>query len=423
MIAETFNSGFKWAHDTYAAISAARNGKIYYILCSEEKLIAGRMYAFDPIDESIDFIGDLSDFCGLKDSRCIAQGKSHVPFYEKEGVLFFGTHVGHYEMIEGMERLPASMHDGIGLYPGGHFLSYDMSTGKISNLVQVPNGEGILTMAHDGTRNQLYGITWPSGHLIRYDLGQSQLFDLGPISKKGEAGAVGQDYRVLCRSMFVDPRNGNLYFTVADGDIYYYHYSKNRIEKFEPLNMRLDYFGHYLPDQPGSMAYNWRRICWHPSEQVVYGIHGNSGYLFRLDVAEPSLEIVRRLTSMPSQQSGMYDQYSYGYLGFDLAPDGETIYYLTGSPIYENGKRVVGESSINKGGSRGLENLHLITYHIPTDHYTDHGPIFYSDGSRPTFVNSIAINADGDVYTLARMEREGRTITDLVKISNPFQNG
>ena len=74
------------------------------------------------------------------------------------------------------------------------------------------------------------------------------------------------------------------------------------------------------------------------------------------------------------------------------------------------------------GAARGLENLNLITYHIPTNKYTDHGPIFYEDGSRPTYVNSIAIGEDGTVYTLARFEHEGKEIEDLVKIPNPFEN-
>ena len=79
-----------------------------------------------------------------------------------------------------------------------------------------------------------------------------------------------------------------------------------------------------------------------------------------------------------------------------------------------------GVDEIAMGAAKGLENLHLVTYHIPSDTYTDHGPIFYEDGSRPTYVNSIAIGKDGTVYTLARFQHEGKEVEDLVKISNPF---
>ncbi|SHF64900.1 hypothetical protein SAMN05444274_10750 [Mariniphaga anaerophila] len=52
----------------------------------------------------------------------------------------------------------------------------------------------------------------------------------------------------------------------------------------------------------------------------------------------------------------------------------------------------------------------------------DHGAIFYEDGTRPTYANSIAIDRDGCVYTLARFKHAGKRIEDLVKIPNPFNN-
>lgn len=108
------------------------------------------------------------------------------------------------------------------------------------------------------------------------------------------------------------------------------------------------------------------------------------------------------------------------YSGFDLGPDGQTIYYLTGGPIFSDGKRVEGELEIGLGGARGLENLHLVTYNIPNKKYIDHGAIFYTDGKRPTWVNSIAIGSDGNVYTLARFKHNGKVIEDLIKIPDSF---
>ena len=112
----------------------------------------------------------------------------------------------------------------------------------------------------------------------------------------------------------------------------------------------------------------------------------------------------------------MNDQFSYGYLGFTLGPDGRTLYYLTGGPVYVAGKRLAGKEKIAMGDAKGLENLHLITYDIPTRGYKDHGPVFYLDGQRPTYVNSIAVGRDGSVYTLARITENGNTRTDLLQI-------
>lgn len=420
LIATKYYSGFGKAHDTYHAISAASDGKIYYVLSSESIDQGGQMYVYDPGTDTTKFMADLTDICGEKNQKAVPQGKSHVSFYESKGKLYFATHIGYYELIDDMERLPENVPPGYKLYPGGHFLSYDLGRGKFKDLATAPYGEGILAMTMDEEREQIYAISWPKGHFLHYDIDKDTLKDLGQISANGEAGIPGADYRVLCRSLFVDPRDGAVYFSTAEGDIYFYTPGTTGIQKVEGVDLRLDYLGQYDPTRPGSMGYNWRKIFWYPAEEVAYGVHGNSGYLFRFDPRGRRIELVERITSEPSRRSGMYDQFSYGYLGFQLGPDGETIYYLTGGPIYVDGQRIKGKSQIAKGAAKGLENLHLITYHISTRRYQDHGPVFYADGSRPTYVNSIAVAGDGHVYTLARFEYDGKTIQDLVKIPDPF---
>ena len=43
LVAKTYNSGFSIAHDTYNAISAASDGKIYYVLSSQSIDTGGQM--------------------------------------------------------------------------------------------------------------------------------------------------------------------------------------------------------------------------------------------------------------------------------------------------------------------------------------------------------------------------------------------
>ena len=420
LIAKSYFSGFDLAHDTYNAITAASDGKIYYVLSSQSIDDGGKVYVYDPKTDKTEFLADLTEICGEKGTTAISQGKSHVNFSEMNGKLYFSTHVGYYEIINGMERLPNKVPEGYKLYPGGHFLSYDLKSGVFEDLALAPNGEGIVTMEMDKERGQIYAITWPKGYFVHYDVAKDELKNLGLISPNGEAGTPGDDFRVLCRSMFIDHKDGKVYFSTSDGTISFYDPDSGSFSKVDNVNLVIDYFGKYDPTGIGSMEYNWRSIFWSPTENVAYGVHGNSGYLFKFDPGNPNIEIVDRLTSEPSKKSGMFDQFSYGYLGFQLGPDGETIYYLTGGPIYIDGQRVKGKDHIASGAARGLENLHLITYNIPKGKYTDHGPIFYEDGSRPTYVNSITIGPNGNVYTLARFEHEGKVVEDLVKISNPF---
>lgn len=418
LVARTFNSGFAQAHDTYNGMGTGSDGKIYYVLSSQLHDIGAKMFCYDPVADKIEPLGDLTEACGEKDARTIVQGKSHVTFIEQGGKLYFATHVGYYSIIDGMEKIGIPP-EGWKPYPGGHFLAFDMKTKKFEDLAKAPRGEGIITFTMDTQRGRLYGLTWPAGYFLRYDLAKKELKDLGPVSRQGENGK-GDNYRTLCRSFAVDPADGSVYYTVGDGDIYRYRYDRDAIEMVTGDDMRKDYFGLYDPTSAGHMGYNWRQTVWYAPEQAVYGVHGNSGYLFRFDPHKVQVEIVARLTSALSQRSGMFDQFSYGYLGFVLGPDGRTIYYLTGGPVYVDGKRVAGKSKTAMGESKGMENLHLVTYNIPAAKYTDHGPIFFENGDRPYYVNSLAVGKDGSVYCLSRITENGRTRTDLIGVRGPF---
>ena len=145
--------------------------------------------------------------------------------------------------------------------------------------------------------------------------------------------------------------------------------------------MKKDYFGMYDVDSPGNMGYNWRQTFFRPEDGMVYGVHGNSGYLFRFDPKTERVEVLERITSEPSKASGMFDEFSYGYLGFGLAHDGRTIYYLTGGPIYEKGATCQRQSQLRPWGRRrALRIFTLITYDIPKREYRDRGAIFYPNG-------------------------------------------
>jgi hypothetical protein len=419
LIATVYNSGFEHAHDTYNGISSASDGKIYYVLCSTLMDVAGQMYSFDPRTGAIEHLADLTEICGEKDMKVVAQGKSHVNFVESNGKLYFATHLGYYSIIDGMEKtgVPAGDYKP---YRGGHLLAYDMKTKTFEDLAIEPHQEGIITMNMDADRGLIYGLSWPTGYLFRYDVAKKEMKDLGPFTGKGENG-IGKDFRVLCRSIAIDPETGTVYLTNAEGEIKRLKYGEDIIETIEGEDMKKDYFGTYEIFTSGSMAYNWRQVFWYGPEKKIYGVHGNSGYLFRFDPSVPRIEVLERLTSIPSKRTGMGDQFSYGYLGFALGPDDRTIHYLTGAPIYMDGKRVLGASSTAKGEAKGLEDLHLITYDIPTGKYLDHGAVFYPDGQRPLYVNSIAIGDDGTVYTLARITENGKTRTDLISFPGPLK--
>lgn len=419
LIARTYNSGFAEGHDTYNGMGRGSDGNIYYVLCSESIEVGAQMYCFEPKSRKIRHVGDLTEACGEKGLKAIPQGKSHVNFVEANGKLYFASHVGVYTIIDGMEKMGVPP-PGYRPYPGGHLLAYELKTGKFEELAIAPEREGVLALNMDTNRGRLFGLTWPSGYFFRYDLASRNLKNFGKSCAEGENGK-GAAYRTICRSICVDPASGRAWFTTSEGNILVYGPDTDSVKTIAGEDMRKDYFGLYDPTSPGHMGYNWRQTAWYAPAKMIYGVHGNSGYLFRFDPSGPRLEVLERLTSEPSKESGMFDQFSYGYLGFALGPDGRTLYYLTGAPIYVNGRRVAGKSSTAMGEAKGLEDLHLVTYDITGAKYTDRGAIFYEDGQRPLYVNSIATGRDGSVYFLARITENGRTRTDLVEVKKAWR--
>ena len=418
LVAKIHDSHFPIAHDSYNSISPASDGKVYYVLSSEAYNTAAQMYSFNPATQKIEHLGDLNEACHQNDKKAISQGKSHVNFVESDGKLYFATHIGYYSIIDGMEKMGVPP-PGYTAYPGGHLLAYDMRAKTFEDLAMAPAGEGIITMNMDTGRGRIYGLTWPTGRFFRYDLHTRDMKDLGPVAQDGENGK-GDKYQTICRSLAIDTRDGSVYFTTSPGAIMRYRVSTDALETVSTDSMVKDYFGQYDPHSAGHMGYNWRQTIWHPGSNMIYGVHGNSGYLFRFDPTHGRIEVLDRITSMPSKATGMFDQFSYGYLGFKLGPDNETIHYLTGGPVFDNGIRVAGKANTAKGESKGTENLHLVTWHVPDGKYSDYGPIMLENGERPAYVNSLAVAKDGTVCALSRVTQNGKTRTDLITFSGPL---
>lgn len=417
--AKTYDSGFALGHDSYNGMGTGSDGKVYYVLSSESIDQGAKMFCLEPKTGKITELGDLTEACGENGTKAIPQGKSHVNFVEANGKLYFATHVGVYSIVEGKETMgipPA----GYKPYPGGHFLSYDLKSGRFEDFGIAPNREGVLTFGMDTRRGRLFALTWPSGIFYRYDLATKSQKSFGKQCAEGEDG-IGPTYRTVCRSIAVDLDDGSAYFTTSEGAILRYLAATDTVKPVEGEDMKKDYFGLYDPTSPGHMGYNWRQTFWRAKDRMIYGVHGNSGYLFRFDPRAPRLEVLERLTSEPSKRSGMFDQFSYGYLGFGLGADSRTVHYLTGGPIYIDGKRLAGKATTAMGEAKGLEDLHLITYDLETLRYTDQGAIFYENHQRPLYVNSLSLGLDGMVYTLARITELGRTRSDLVAFPGPLK--
>lgn len=422
-------SHFLMSDSNFDSLSSASDGCLYYTLCSHDIDTHGRVYRLNPTTGDVpEFLGDLGEIAGEAGTKSIPQGKSHSPYYERDGRLYFATHYGYFK-ASGNKEEPAETPSGYRPYPGGHFLSFDMRAGRFRNLAKAPPGEGILTMTLDASRGRLYGLTWPKGRFIYYDLAERRLADLGPVSRGGEVGE-GDQYFCLCRSLGLDPRDGSVYFTNADGDIRRYDRRSDAVAS-TGASLRRDIFGHWEVHTPGHQGYNWRKVLWHdrmsgagalsPAARSAVqmgrflAVHPKSGFLFSFDPQTCEVEIIERIAADELRRNGRFEPFRYGYLGLDFGPDGQTLYYLTAT----YGRRA-------EDGRNVPEVLHLVTYSLPTGHFADHGVLRLKDGRYPTMTHSIAVHPNGRIYTvpwIEKLRREGGPAqqVDLVSFENPLR--
>lgn len=413
LVAKTYNSGFKHDNElSWRGISAASDGNIYYVLCSHKINYGAKMFMYNPKIDQTKFLGDLTKISGEGNMKAVPQGKSHNRLQEMDGKLYFATHIGYFQSKGGAERMSPTVPKGYQFYPGGQMLSYDLSTGKFQDLAKAPKRQGIIDFVIDKHRKQLYGITWPGSEFLHYNMKTDKLENLGKTMGDGEAGIFGKTYRVVSRGLILDPTTGFVYFSTSEGDIDVYKPSADSISKVKGVSLKLDYLGQWDPTQPGVYGYNWRELAWDPNKNVIYGVTGESGYLFQFNPRKPSLKIIRRLTAVTARRRGMFAGSHYGYLGFRFGPKGHILYYLTPGPVKSN---KTGKDSSKK------QLMHLITYNTTNGKYIDHGPIYDEKGKPIIDAQDIAVTSDA-IYTIGRFKRGSKKVVDLVKIPNPMAN-
>jgi hypothetical protein len=435
-------SGFEKADSNFYSLTIASDRRVYCTLSSHDIDTHARAYRHDPANDEMKLAIDFGEATGEAGKKTIPQGKSHSPYFELEGKLYLATHYGFFATTADREQ-PAPVPAGYKPYPGGHILSYDMASGRTEDLGKAPPEEGIITLTMDAKRGRLYGLTWPSGLFLVFDIATRRMDNLGPVSLGGETGR-GDQYRCLVRSFALDGRDGMVYFTNSDGLIQRYNPSKGAVEPYTLLHMKRDIFGLWDPARPGHQGYNWRDILWHEETQVFYGVHPRSGYLFFFDPRAGRLELIERICAEELRRTGHYEPFHYGYLTLQLAPDRKTLYYLTGTYGVASGDGGLAPAAhlVNPGykssdtqrhalaladGRRVIETTHLVTYDLATREYADRGVIRLEDGRYPRMSQCHAIHPAGRCYSApwiplpaGRPGDKHRWQCDLISFADPL---
>jgi hypothetical protein len=383
----------------YHAIIHAYDGNVYYVINTHNPKSTAQFFKYNPKIGKAKCIARLNEVVSEDIDRSYSQGKVHVDLYEFDKKIYFGTHAGAYKR-GGSKEL------GLNPFPGGHFMSYSLETGKFEDFGIPIAEDGILSMNMDKDRKRMYAITWPSWGFAYFDLDSEKT----KVWAKAVAapGIEAQNFRYVQgpRSIGIDPRTGNVYWHNLDDSIGCYHYEKDIITTLEKPRLGAPILNVPLP---GLHKPNWRNIRWSNSMQRFYGNINYTDYLFAFEPETGEFELMDRICAGPAKKAG---RTPYCTLAFEFSEDEETIYYIAMNEIIPPD---IDENEVNAGIKRWYsdelavtEELHLITYYIPLRRYTDHGIIELKDGRRPRYCQGLEVGKDSNLYIVCWIDIEDK---------------
>ena len=207
----SFSKEYPFLDGSWYGIVAASDGNTYFAVCTHSPDHHAQFFRYDPKKRRVEHVADIGRACGESGKGLTPQGKVHTPIFEYKQKLYMATLQARYKQ-EDEKR-----------YPGGHFLEYDLRTGKFKDLGIPFPGKSYFTLAADLPRAKLYGIAWPgeSGegdrHGVCFDLNTRKFSDLGLF----EPHAKNQK---TARTTLCSPA-GDVFWTVARGQICRYRHS------------------------------------------------------------------------------------------------------------------------------------------------------------------------------------------------------
>ena len=378
VLANAFDPGFAEGDCAYHAVLVGRDGRVFFAVSTHRLDHHARLGCFDPASRKMRFVNDLGEALGESSTLAVPHGKVHVPIAEIDGHLYLATMQGH----GGGDRR------GRRPYPGFRLISVDPESGRPTDVIHGPRGEGLVAGVMDGERRVYYGLTYPGGRFCRCDLRSGSLRVSGrPCADLPMAGRLRLQFVYpVCRSLGLDT-DGAVYGSCRNGSIWRAE-ADQKPRRLPGLNVRQ---GVVPPlDRQGARDGFWRTIVFDQEQGCFHGIHAGTQSLFRFDPArgriDPLCRIgVEALHDLPHAPFG-------SQLGLVLGP-ARVLYHIShGPPVSIEGRPPVGSTA------------YLTSYDIDRGRFRQHGPIETDAGDRVLFAESLTVDTHGNLYALAGVE-------------------
>ncbi len=291
----------------WAALFVASDGRVYAGLAYHGG--DGHLVCYDPKADRMTDLANLTRACGESALRVGPQSKIHAKFGEgRDGRIYFGTHAGFW-----WDYSRVGTKEG---YPGAHWMAYDPRNGKIEDFGIGPRYEGINTGAYDPGFNRLYGLTHPRGHFVYYDVPSGKAVDKGRIN----------NWESICRTLGIDDQ-GNVYFNIDAGQICKYDPRTDAITEL-PLHIPIRPKGVSLGRDYGKSETHWRTVVWDDQGKRFYGVDESASLLFSFDPKAGPYGEVKLLGQMAVGEVKDRRDIPYATLTLTIGADRKLYYAL-----------------------------------------------------------------------------------------------
>jgi len=340
-------------------------GHVWFSVSTHDDRHHAQVFRYDPEADRVAHVGGLGQAVEEKLDKGATQDKIHSRMFQRGDAIIAGTTDGggHGE-IGGQTG-----------YQGGHWLRIDRETGAMSSLGKSITGDGLICVEYDPYNDLFYGHTNHHGRLVRFDPETGEERDLGfPYQ--------GLDRRWPRGLTFMIPPSGRVYgFRPPDCSVWEYDPATDKIRVLEarppiPASVKED------PEARKTYRdMSAHMTLWNEEDRCFYFIRSYDEALCRfVPPAEgrPAEITVVRKTLRPE---GLERLWGNRPASTTLVIHDRTVWYV--SPT----------------GWAGV--AHLVSYHLDTGAYTDHGPMVAEGNRRIAECHSLAAGPDGTLYAVA----------------------